>query len=59
MNSLSAFALNSWSSGRSSHLRLDNDLIERTPVNEGAAPTPSSASSPSMLVLSGVQSRPV
>jgi hypothetical protein len=53
--------LNSWSSGRSSLLHLDNDLIERTPAKERGAPMPSTATatSPSMLALSGVQSRTV
>jgi hypothetical protein len=46
--------LSSWSSGRSSLLRPST---ERTPRKERGAPRLSSARSPSMLAVSGVQSR--
>jgi hypothetical protein len=55
----SCHLLNSWSSGGSSLIRSGNDLSERIPGKEQAVPRLSSARSPSILVLSGVQSRTV
>jgi hypothetical protein len=50
--------LNSWSSGRSSLLRPSDDLTGRTPPQQRASPR-LSLRSPSILALSGVQSRTV
>jgi hypothetical protein len=57
--SFSRHLLNSWSSGRSSLLRLGTDPTDRTPPQQRAAPRHSSTRSPSILALSGVRTRTV